>query len=136
MRKGLLTCAAALAAGAAVASETLREKTSAGLALAVDGTGRITELSGAGVNRLHPDEPGFLVTIREYEKNGACWKMSGKTLSPRQMTFTGARGKGKVWRLAFDNAAEVELRIENKGRYLRLEIVGAASPAGIALMAW
>lgn len=136
MRNGLFACAVAFSAAAAVASETLREKTSAEFGLAVDNTGRITELSGAGVNRLHPDEPGFLVTVREYEKNGESWKISGKTLTPNQMIVIGARGKGKVWRLAFDNAAEVELQLENKGRYLRLEIMKATSPAGIAVVNW
>jgi len=136
MRTGSLICAAALAAGAAVASETLREKTSTGLGLAADSSGRITELSGAGVNRLHPDEPGYLFTVREYEKNGDCWKMSGQTLVPKRMTLVGTSGKGKVWRIAFDNDAVVAIRIENPGRYLRLEIVEAASPAGIAAVNW
>ncbi len=85
---------ATLAVGVAVASETLREKTSTGLGIAVDGSGRITERSGAGVNRLHPDEPGFLITIREYEKDGECWKVSGQTLVPKRMVpIVGARGK-------------------------------------------
>ena len=57
---------------------------------------RITELSGAGVNRLHPDEPGFLITIREYEKDGECWKVSGQTPVPKRMVpIVGAReGQG------------------------------------------
>ncbi len=102
---------ATLAVGVAVASETLREKTSTGLGIAVDGSGRITELSGAGVNRLHPDEPGFLITIREYEKDGECWKVSGQTLVPKRMVPTvGARGKDKNRGIEFDNDAAVSVR--------------------------
>ena len=126
-----------LAVGVAVASETLREKTSTGLGIAVDASGRITELSGAGVNRLHPDESGFIITIREYEKDGEYWKVSGQTLVPKRMVpIVGARGKDKVWGIEFDNDAAVSVRIENRGRYLRLEIVEATSPAGIAVVNW
>ncbi len=117
-------------------SAFMTETTAHGLSLTLDRKGRISRLVGAGEDRIHADAESCLISVREYEKNGMEWNVSNNILKPEKMSVVRESGKEKILKFSFPGNGEVDLKLTNKGDYLRFEIVKTVSANGIAVVQW
>jgi hypothetical protein len=106
-----------------------------GLRLSLDDKGKIVELTNVAgdTNYRHPKRDSFLLGIQEYGEANTVMSQIHKPIALRTIS---RKSDQLTIGLSYSSGATLTVEIRSSKDYLRMEVVEASSPAGIAAVHW